>query len=52
LKAPGINFLKLKYDEPLTKIGFEFNLRRYTVGAWLTTQVAAAHRWGLSATPG
>ena len=28
LKAPGTKRLKLKYDEPLSKIAFEFNLRR------------------------
>jgi len=30
LKAPGIKRLKLKYDWPLSKIAFNFNLRRYT----------------------
>jgi hypothetical protein len=29
LKAPGIKRLKLKYDDPLSKFGFKFNLRRY-----------------------
>jgi hypothetical protein len=29
LKAPGTVRLKLKYDEPLTKFAFNFNLRRY-----------------------
>jgi hypothetical protein len=31
LKAPGIKLLKLKYCEPLSNFGFEFNLRRYTM---------------------
>jgi hypothetical protein len=30
LKAPGTKRLKLKYDEPFSKIAFKFNLRRYT----------------------
>ena len=30
LKAPGINLLKLKYDKPLSKFDFKFNLRRYS----------------------
>jgi hypothetical protein len=29
LKAPGINFLTLKYDEALSIFAFNFNLRRY-----------------------
>jgi hypothetical protein len=32
LKAPGTKLLKLKYDKPLSKFGFRFNLRRYTTG--------------------
>jgi hypothetical protein len=32
LKAPGTERLKLKYDEPLSKVTFKFNLRRYNVG--------------------
>ena len=28
LKAPEIKLLKLKYDKPLSKIAFKFNLRR------------------------
>jgi hypothetical protein len=31
LKAPGTKRLKLKYDDPLSKFGFKFNLRRYSV---------------------
>jgi hypothetical protein len=31
LNAPGIDRLKLKYDRPLSKIAFNFNLRRYAV---------------------
>ena len=31
LKAPGTKRLKPKYDEPLSSIGFKFNLRRYTM---------------------
>ena len=30
LKALGTKRLKLKYDEPLSKFAFKFNLRRYT----------------------
>jgi hypothetical protein len=29
LKVPGTKRLKLKYDEPLSKFAFTFNLRRY-----------------------
>jgi len=29
LKAPGTKRLKPKYDEPLSKFAFKFNLRRY-----------------------
>ena len=29
LKASGTKRLKLKYDEPLSKLAFKFNLRRY-----------------------
>ena len=31
LKAPGTKRLKLKYDEPLSKFAFKFNLRRYSL---------------------
>jgi hypothetical protein len=31
LKAPGTMLLKLGYDEPLSNVAFNFNLRRYTV---------------------
>jgi hypothetical protein len=30
LKAPGSKRLKLRYDEPLSKFAFNFNLRRYS----------------------
>jgi len=33
LKAPGSRRLKLKYDASLSNFAFEFNLRRYSVGA-------------------
>jgi len=33
LTAPGIKRLKLRYDEPLSKIAFKFNLRRYSEAA-------------------
>ena len=33
LKAPGYMHLKLRYDGPLSDFAFDFNLRRYTVGA-------------------
>ena len=29
LKAPGTKRLKLKYDEPLLRCAFKYNLRRY-----------------------
>ena len=32
-KAPGTERLKLKCDEPLSNIGFNFNLCRYTLGS-------------------
>jgi hypothetical protein len=32
LKAPGTKRLKLKHDEPLSNVAFNFNLRRYSVG--------------------
>jgi len=40
LKAPGTKHLKLKYDEPLSKFAFKFNLRRYAearerLAAWM-----------------
>ena len=31
LKAPGTKRLKLKCDEPLSNVAFNFNLRRYSV---------------------
>ena len=34
LKAPGTKRLKVKYDETLSKFAFNFNLHRYTSGAW------------------
>jgi hypothetical protein len=36
LKAPGNKRLKLKCDEPLSKIAFNFTLFRYTKGAKTT----------------
>jgi len=43
----------------LSSFAFNFILRPYSqdvvgtpAGRWLTTQLAAAHRWGLTATPG
>ena len=30
LKAPSVQRLKLKYDEPLSSFAFEINLRRYS----------------------
>jgi len=32
LKSPGINRLKLQYDEALSNSAFNFNLRRYIEG--------------------
>jgi len=29
LNAPGITFLKLEHDEPLSTFAFDFNLRRF-----------------------
>jgi hypothetical protein len=31
LKAPGIKLQELKYGKPVSKFGFKFNLRRYTM---------------------
>jgi hypothetical protein len=33
LKPPGLMLLKLRCDGPLSKVAFNFNLRRYSVGA-------------------
>jgi len=33
LKAPGTKRLKLRYDQLLSSVAFEFNLRRYNMGA-------------------
>ena len=40
LKAPGIELLKLKFDEPLSNFAFKFNLRRYS------TERSWPPRWG------
>jgi len=42
LKAPSIERLNLKYDETLSIVDFESNLRRYTSAAWMATR---SHRW-------
>jgi len=39
LKAPGTKRLKLRHDELLTKIGFNFNLRRYTTEMILSSAI-------------
>jgi hypothetical protein len=31
LKAPGTKRLRLKYEEPLSKVAFSFNLRRFNL---------------------
>ena len=41
LKAPGTKRLKLKYDEALKNLAFNFNLRRYIKGTWLAPAAAA-----------
>ena len=33
LKAPGTKRLKLKWDDPLSSFGFNFNLRHYSLGS-------------------
>jgi hypothetical protein len=41
--------LKLKCDEPLSKVAFNFNVRRYTAGTefdLLWIDLGAAHRQG------
>ena len=39
LKAPGTERLKLKYDELLSSIAFNFNLRRYTLESIFPDQI-------------
>ena len=34
LKAPGTHRLKPKYDAPLSKFAFKFNLRRFILLLW------------------
>ena len=41
LKAPRTERLKLKYDDPLSKFAFKFNLRRYIVGEMALMRVRA-----------
>ena len=36
LKAPGIELFKLQCDKPLSKFGFNFNLRRFNENANFT----------------
>ena len=48
LKAPGTERLKLKYDEPLQKVAFNFNLRHYT---WALRALAARLSRPLIAVP-
>jgi len=42
LKPPGAKRLKLECDEPLSKLGFKFNLRRYSWDSRMDTSSAAA----------
>ena len=39
LKAPGMNGLKLKYDDPHLNFGFKINLRRYSKATWKVVKV-------------
>ena len=41
LKAPRIKRLKLKCDDPLSNMGFKFNMRRYSKVDAVVQQVAA-----------
>ena len=41
LKAPGTKRLKLKYDAPLSKFAFKFNLRRYNTESFQAATVGA-----------
>ena len=40
-KAAGTKQFKLRYDELLSNIGFNFNLRRYTMAATTAADTAA-----------
>jgi len=42
LKAPGTKRLKLKYDQLLSNLAFNFNLRRYIKGLELSVDEALA----------
>ena len=44
-KAPGIKLLKLKYDTPLSKIAFKFNLHRFNQGKVDATLMDARVPW-------
>ena len=47
LKVPGIKLFKLKFDKPLSKIAFKFDLRRYTsatASAMMMTMTTMAMR--------
>jgi hypothetical protein len=42
LKPPAINLLTLKYDEPLSSLGFKFNVHRYSTDAIANAITSAA----------
>jgi hypothetical protein len=47
LKAPGTKRLKLKHDEPPSKLAFKFSLRRYSMGLVRSgDQVVGVHAIG------
>jgi len=47
LKAPGINLLTLKFDEPLSTFAFKFNLRRYNMAEALPSLAERMRAAGL-----
>jgi len=49
LKAPGAMLLKLRYDEPLSNLAFNFNLRRYiTVNVSFPSYKRADHLFAIA----
>jgi len=45
LKAPGVQRLKLKYEELLSNFGVKFNSRRYTPGRSSPTSASGCWMW-------
>jgi len=51
LKPPGTKRLKLKCDEPLSNIAFNFNLRRHIKVKRINGQCASCYQAGTSLNP-